>query len=185
MKNRTTTPYNNYIKVIFCVGILLLLAFKGQAQGKIKNLNGSPLLTYQNGFGLRLGNHAGLTYKHFMRDANALDFSLATHYDKKGIVGTVMFEWHRNAFEANNLLWFYGLGGHVGTYKYQDYYAPDNSRYYKSGYFPEVGADAIIGIEYKFPNLPWALSVDVKPYVNFVGGHAGGIDGALSVRYTF
>lgn len=184
MKNHTATFYNNFIKVIFCVGILLLLAFKGQAQGKIKNLNGGPLLTYQNGIGLRIGNQSGISFKHFMRDANALEFMLTTHYDKHGLIGTVVYEWHRNAFEARNLLWFYGLGGHAGAYKYSEYYDADNSRYYKKGYFPVVGADGIIGLEYKFPSLPIALSVDVKPALNFVGGEAGEINGALTVRYT-
>jgi hypothetical protein len=183
MKNRATANYASLIKVLFCLGVLILLGFKGKAQ-VIKNLNGGPLITYDKGFGLRLGNQSGLTYKHFMRDANALELMLTTHIDKKGLTGTIMYEWHRNAFEAKNLMWFYGLGGHLGTYKYNDYFDTGDNRYFKSGYFPILGADGIIGLEYKLPTYPWAFSVDVKPAVHFIGGNAGAIEGALSVRYA-
>jgi hypothetical protein len=191
MKNRAALNPVNLIRILFCLSVLLLLGFKGQAQvkgqaqGRIKNLNQSPLLTYQNGIGVRLGSQSGLSYKHFLHEANALEVLLTTHYDQKGLLGTILYEWHRNAFDAKNLLWFYGGGAHAGTYKYKDYYSVSDDRYKKDGYFPVVGIDVILGLEYKIPSLPLAISADFKPSIHVIGGKTGAVDGALTLRYVF
>jgi hypothetical protein len=179
------------IRVLFCIGILLLLGYKGQAQERqapiVRNLNGGTAVHYQNAFGVRLGNQFGLTGKKAIGNGDFLEGILSTHFDKKGIVGTLLYEWHRNAFEARNLYWFYGGGVHVGYYQYKNYYDSDKdpTQAGKDGNFVEAGVDAIIGLEYGFTATPISLCVDAKPFVNLVGGDTGGIDGALSIRYTF
>src|SRR5687767_9255975 len=106
--------YATLLKVIFCLGILILLGFKGQAQSRqLRNLNGGPLIHYRSELGIRLGNQFGITGKRFLREGNALEGMLTSHYDHKGIVATALYEWHRNAFEAKGLLWYYGAGLHV------------------------------------------------------------------------
>jgi hypothetical protein len=178
------------LKVIFCLGVLLLLGFKGQAQMRqyeqLRNLNGGPLIHYRTAIGARLGPQYGLTAKRFLREGNALEALLTRHYDKKGITGTLMYEWHRNAFEAKGLLWYYGAGFHVGYYKYNEYFQPSEpERHARDGSFVEAGVDGIIGLEYGFAYIPLALSVDFKPYLSNVSGHLGGIDAALSIKYAF
>ncbi|MBK0404048.1 hypothetical protein I5M27_13720 [Adhaeribacter sp. BT258] len=181
--------YASLLKIIFCIGMLVLLGFKGQAQqqqkGQVRNLNGGPIVEYYNAVGLRLGNQFGITGKHFMREGNAIEIIVGSHLGRKGVTGTFLYEFHRNAFEAKRLLWYYGGGGHVGYFKYNEYYEPDNNRYNRSGNFVTVGADGIIGLEYGLGIVPLAISADVKPYLNLIGGEAAGVDGAISVRYVF
>ena len=177
--------YTSLIKIIFCVSILLLLGFKGHTQDVTQNLNFGPVVKYNNAIGLRAGTLSGLTVKHFNQAGNALEAIIGTHYDYKGVTGALLYEWHRKAFSSEKFLWFIGAGGHVGYYKYRNYYSASNSRYFKSGNFVEVGADGIIGLEYAFPEVPLTISIDAKPYLNLVGGNLGGVDGAISVRYTF
>lgn len=182
--------YAILLKVVFCMVVLLLLGFKGQAQMRqyeqLRNLNGGPLIHYRTAIGARLGTNYGLTVKRFLREGNALEGLVTSHYDKKGIAATALYEWHRSAFEAKGLLWYYGAGIHVGHYKYNNYFGADEpQRHARSGSFFEVGVDGILGLEYGFAFIPLALSVDVKPYLNNIAGHVGGIDGALSVKYTF
>src|SRR5437667_204963 len=124
MKRNSTNSLASFIRIIFCLAILVLLAFKGQAQNR-KSLNGTPLVNYYNSIGLRLGNQTGITYKHNTRDANALEFMLTTNLENKGLIGTFLYEMHRNAFDAHNLMWYYGGGAHLGTYRYRDYYNPN------------------------------------------------------------
>ena len=177
------------LRVLFCLGILILLGYKGHAQEHkppvVRNLNGGTAIHYQTAFGLRLGNQVGLTGKKFMHDGDFLEAMLTTHLSKKGIVGTLLYEWHRNAFEGRNWYWFYGGGVHVGYYQYKNYYSADNPDYRSSGQFVEAGFDGIIGIEYGFTNIPITLSLDAKPFLNPIGGDTGGFDSALSIRYAF
>lgn len=179
--------YALLIKILFCLGMLVLLGFKGQAQqtGQIRNLNGGPVLEYHNEIGLRLGNYFGVTGKHFTTGGNAMEVILGSHLGQKGITGTFLYEFHRNAFEARRLMWYYGGGGHVGYYKYNEYYDADNSRSKRNGNFVSVGADGIIGLEYGLGVVPLAISADVKPYLNIIAGNFAGVDGAISVRYVF
>ena len=179
------------LRVICCLGILILFGFKVQAQGRIegpvRNLNGGTAIHYQTAFGLRLGNQFGLTAKRFLWDGDMAEVILSSHINRKGIVGTILYEWHRNAFGGQNLYWFYGAGPHLGYYQYKNYYESDDdpAKADKSGNFVELGADAIFGLEYGFKMSPITISADVKPYLNLMGGNTGGVDGALSVRYAF
>ena len=185
-----TQDLKTLMRVMLCLSCLFLPAIKGQAQQRTKqprvNLSGAPIVSYGTAVGLRLGVQSGITGKQFMRDGNALEGILSTHINRKGVTGTILYEWHRNAFGAKNLLWFYGGGGHVGYYRYKTYYdssTPDKNS--KSGNFVEIGADGILGIEYAFSSVPFSLSLDTKPYLSFISGFTGGFDGALSIRYVF
>ena len=182
---------SNLLRIIFCLGVLVLLGFKGQAQERrapvVRNLNGGTAIHYQTAVGVRLGNQFGITGKKFVRDGDMVEAIISSHVNRKGVVGTLLYEWHRNAFEARNLYWFYGGGAHVGYYQYKNYYKSDSDpdKASKSGNFVEAGADAIIGLEYGFNMMPITISADVKPFVNLVGGNPGGLDAAISIRYAF
>ncbi len=177
------------LRIIFCLGILILLGFKGQAQERkappVLNLNGGTAIHYQNAYGIRLGNQFGLSGKRFVHNGDFIEAIVGTNFDRKGIVGTLLYEWHRNAFQARNMYWFYGGGAHVGYYQYKNYYSSSNERHHKDGNFVEFGADAIIGLEYGLSRTPITFGLDAKPYLNLVGGDTGGVDVALSVRYVF
>ena len=81
-----------------------------------------------------------------------------------------MFEIHQLIGSVESLNWFYGGGGYVG-WQYGNTY---------------LGPTGIIGMDYKFPNIPLNLSIDWKPEldiipaINFVPDAIG-----LSARFTF
>lgn len=182
---------SNLLRVMGCTVVLLLLGFKGQAQERkppvVRNLNGGTAIHYQTAFGVRLGNQFGITGKKFVRDGDMVEAILSSHINRKGVAGTLLYEWHRNAFEARNLYWFYGGGAHVGYYQYKNYFEldtdPDKAN--KSGNFVEAGVDVIIGLEYGFNMIPITISADAKPFLSLVGGNTGGLDAAISIRYAF
>ena len=95
------------------------------------------------------------------------------------------------AFQTKGFQWFYGLGGHVASYRGADYY-----KYYKKGrvvyyeYYDDrawaVGVDGIIGLEYLLSDIPFTIGIDAKPYAELYRGDGYiNVDGALSVRYAF
>lgn len=143
---------------------------------------GSSAQAYETAIGLRAGFSTGVTAKHFIKSNLALEGIL--HYKwGLGLGITGLFEIHANAFDVDELYWFYGAGGHVGLYQYNNK-APFDEPF--SGTTAVIGIDGIIGIEYNIREIPIAVSVDWKPTVNLVGLTGPDFDeGALSVRYTF
>jgi hypothetical protein len=136
---------------------------------------------YKTGIGLRGGFENGLTIKHFTREKSAMEFILASRW--RGFEITGLYEVHNQAFDAERLKWYYGVGGHVGfwngnyTYKY---WGDQGTTY------TVVGIDGILGLEYSFSEAPINIGLDWKPAFNFVGYSGFWADGgALSIRYIF
>jgi len=147
--------------------ILGLVSFKGFSQD------------YNTAIGLRGGWHYGLTVKHFVNSTDALEGLLVT--GRGGFELTVLYERHATAFGIDKLNWYYGAGGHIGVWDRGPWFNED-----KRETHTVVGVDGILGLEYNIGDIPFNISVDWKPELNFVGysGFWGG-DGALSIRYTF
>lgn len=126
--------------------------------------------TYKNAIGVRLGSSipaikSGITYKHFIGN-NALE-GILSFGDGVGICG--LYEIHK-PLATENLQWLIGFGGYVA--------------FNNSG--SNVGAAGIIGLDYKFANIPLNLTVDWKPELNIitkVGFEASGV--GFSARFTF
>jgi hypothetical protein len=94
-----------------------------------------------------------------------------------------LYEIHKAAFNVDRLNWFYGAGGHVGTFKGGYGRNPDGSYYTEN--FVTVGIDGILGLEYHFNEIPFTLGVDVKPYIDIISPGFGNWDGAVTLRYAF
>jgi hypothetical protein len=137
---------------------------------------------YNSGIGLRGGVSQGLTFKTFTNDNAAFEGILHTRW--QGIMVTGLYEIHKNFPDARGLSWFYGFGGHLGTWDDRNGKNPpwaDNGDNYTV-----LGADLIIGLDYLIPNSPVNLSLDYKPAFNFVGYKGIWADGvALSLRFTW
>jgi hypothetical protein len=124
---------------------------------------------YKNAIGVRLGSSipaikSGITYKHFIGN-NALE-GILSFGDGVGICG--LYEIHK-PLATENLQWLIGFGGYVNL----------NSD-------SKVGAAGIIGLDYKFANIPLNITADWKPELNIiskVGFEASGV--GLSARFTF
>ena len=132
---------------------------------------------YRTSVGLRAGVPYGLTIKHFMSEENAFEGILASRWG--GFVATGLYENEHWTGEYPGLNWFWGFGAHLGFW--------DNTPYYRTTNMGAIiGADAILGLEYTFDEIPLNLSLDLLPSVNLVGTTGwNGINGALSIRYVF
>lgn len=147
--------------------------------------------SYENGIGLRLaGITSGIDYKHFFSKYDAAEGILS--FGKKRFLLTALYERHFDFGNVDGLMWFVGGGAHIGYY--QDGYDYFYYKYhgnkvvvYQNGWdrTTAFGLDFILGLDYKFDNIPIDIGVDVKPAVDIVGEYYGYWDGALSVRFTF
>ncbi|WP_347158008.1 hypothetical protein [Pontibacter chitinilyticus] len=155
----------------FALALMLSVAVGAQAQSG-----------YTTGIGLRGGAASGLTIKHFIQNDVAIEGILSTSFKYRGTVITALYEKHAQAFDVPGLLWYYGLGGHVGFYN-GHYYYDRGDKHYNDDVFG-VGVDGVLGLEYYIRDIPFTIGADVKPYINIPFG-GGFWDTALHVRYVF
>jgi hypothetical protein len=115
---------------------------------------------YKLGVGVRLSNASptlsnSVSVKYFISDATALE-GLVSFGSRFGIGG--LFEIHKPFQTISGLQWFYGAGGYVG-FEAGDTY---------------LGPTGVIGLDYKFNNIPlnlsldWKPELDILPAINFV-----------------
>ena len=151
--------------------LLLLVAFTFSLTTKAQTESSSESSSsYKDAVGIRLGSTVpaiknGITYKHFIGN-NAVE-GILSFGDGVGICG--LYEIHK-PLSTQNLQWLIGFGGYV---------AFNNST-------SNVGAAGIIGLDYKFSQVPLNLTLDWKPELNIVskvGFEASGV--GFSARFTF
>ncbi len=132
----------------------------------------SKAQSYTTAAGIRLGPNsaaitAGFTIKHFLNEKTALEGIVGVN-NGLGICG--LYELHFPIESVKNLQWFAGGGGYVA---------------FRSS-TTSIGAAGIVGLDYKFEEIPLNLSLDWKPELNIisqVGFEGSGL--GLSARYTF
>jgi hypothetical protein len=169
-------------------GVLLVL-FLGASTGSFAQ-------GYNTGIGVRLGGlTSGITVKHFTNSSGgALEGILGFGY--RSFVITGLYEKHNAISTAPGLQWLYGVGAHVGFFRYGGYYY--RVRYHDNGHGHYVyyvdypgesaavfGVDFILGLDYKFNNAPFNIGLDMKPFFDFYNGPYAYFDGALSLRFAF
>ena len=137
---------------------------------------------YRTGIGLRVGLDWGFSVKHFLNENQAIEGIVGSRW--KGFIITSLYEFENPAFNIPGLAWYYGVGAHLGFWKENNYdiywWESDHT-----GGYTVLGADAIMGIGYTFNNVPFNISIDWKPAINFAGyvGFWGDM-GAITVRYA-
>jgi hypothetical protein len=151
-----------------CLSFLLIIFFKNDADAQ------AP---YNRAIGVKIPGGLSLTYKKFVSDTRNIEAQLTAWHQGFRVAG--LYEFNFYAFDKlPELSWFVGPGAHIGFWKsaYQKTY---NSK-------ADVGIDGIIGLDYKFKNIPLNASVDWEPAVTLVGS-AGftPVFGGIAVRYTF
>lgn len=132
---------------------------------------------YHTGIGLRGGSSSGITVKHFISDKAAIEGIFSSRWGGANLTG--LYEISKGLGSVAGLNWYYGAGAHVGRWY------GDRSPWFKDKeHHIVLGADAIIGLEYNFKEIPINLSIDYKPAFNLIG-YSGfwGDEGALSIRY--
>jgi hypothetical protein len=150
---------------------------------------GSP--DYRTAIGLRGGELGGLTIKHFTSSSTAIEGILGLGYGNPYLFSaTLLAERHIPALNISGMRWYYGAGGHitlVGAHSGYYRYPWGKYRYYYESGAVGLGLDGIFGLEYKIPPLPFAISLDFKPYVEVMtpGGMFWSLDPALGIKITF
>ena len=137
--------------------------------------------TYKTAVGIRLSSTPALqknsiSLKHFLNESTAIEGLLS--FGDPMTIGALL-EFH-HPFSTPGLQWLYGVGGYIGTGKE---YSPEKERDINKTYF---GAQGIVGIDYKFANIPVNLSLDWKPELNIISDinfEPGAV--GLTARFTF
>jgi len=124
-----------------------VMVYKATAQ----EMAGEP--GYRFGLGVRLSNSTptlnnSITGQYFVTNQNAVEGILS--FGSRFGIGALL-EIHKPT-NIEGLRWFYGAGAYVGF---------ENSKTY-------LGPTGIIGIDYKFTNVPINLSIDYKPELDFL-----------------
>lgn len=139
--------------------------------------------SYKTGLGVRLSPsnayvNNSITLKHFLNESKAIE-ALVSFGDPFAI--GALYEVHKPfSSDGQGLQWFYGAGAYLAFVKS---YNPNTMKNETDANF---GGQGIIGLDYKFTNLPLNLSLDWKPELNLVTDIAFEASTiGLSARFTF
>ena len=156
---------NKLLLLCLTAGLLLFTHSSANAQ------------SYENAIGVRIGSYNGVNFKTFLNTNKALDLNLSvrSNDDFKRFILTGLYEVHNPINGAPGLLWYYGGGGSIGSYKVKNF---------ESDVF--LSADGVLGLDYKIDGIPLNLALDWRPRLeltpdtNFGTGDVG-----LAIRLTF
>jgi hypothetical protein len=144
----------------------------------------SDAQSYKTAVGLKFGGYEnGPSVKYFMNESTALEGILGIR--NHGLVVTGLYEIHQTAFNTAGLKFYYGFGAHVGAVGsgvYKRFGSDDN--YYNDSHIL-LGADGVLGLEYKLPDAPIALSLDLNPRLELATGPFFDLAPGLGIKYTF
>ena len=137
--------------------------------------------SYKTAVGVRLSSSAAMvnnsiSLKHFLNERSAIE-ALFSFGDPLALAG--LYEVHR-PFSTEGLQWFYGGGGYIGFVKTWNPAKNQNET------DVNFGAQGVIGLDYKFANIPLNLSLDWKPELNLISDinfEPAAI--GFTVRFTF
>ena len=144
---------------------------------------------YQTAIGARAGSTVstcGITVKTFVAEKSALEAIVG--YYKNGISATALFEQHHRLFRRNEFQFYYGGGTHFNSSsEYQNWILIQGRVLSYEKAANSYGFDAICGIEYKFLSIPLAVSIDLKPAIEFnrFKSYTLGVDQGLGLKLTF
>lgn len=118
---------------------------------------------YKTALGVRLSSSAAMinnsvSFKQFISDKTAIEAYFS--FGDPLALGA-MLEFHKPLAPAG-LRYYYGFGGYLGFIK------TTNPATQKTTTDPNIGAQGVIGLDYKFSNVPLNLSLDWKPELNIV-----------------
>lgn len=155
-------------RIIITISALLIIFLSASGQD------------YKTGIGFRGGLSQGLTVKHFIAPGRAIEGLLSSRW--RGFHITGLYEIHAPAFNIDRLYWYYGYGGHLGSWDKDS----RNPWWDDTTTHTVIGVDGIIGLEFNIGEIPFTIGLDYKPAFNILG-HFGfwGDEFALSVRYVW
>ena len=142
---------------------------------------------YSNAIGLRAGVPASITFKQFLGESNAVEVTAGTYgrgFRYRWTNVTAALQFHKaldniGDWNTSGLNWYWGAGGSVFFYSYDDGFYND----YNTTYF---GVQGYLGLDYTFAKIPVNLTLDWVPtfYLNGLNNGFGGGFGSLGIRYV-
>ncbi len=110
---------------------------------------------YKLGLGIRFSDASptlsnSVSVKYFFSEGNAVDALISFGGSRFGL--GALYEKHTPFNATPGFTWYYGGGGYVGF--------QDHSTY--------LGPTGVIGLDYKFQNIPLNLSLDWKPELDII-----------------
>lgn len=129
----------------------------------ISVLNTASAQDYKTALGVRLSSSAAMvnnsvSFKQFITGKTAIE-ALFSFGDPLAL--GALLEFHK-PLAASGLSYFYGAGGYISFVK------NTNVNTGKTASDPNFGAQGVVGLDYKFSNVPLNLSLDWKPELNIV-----------------
>ena len=169
---------NKIIVTIFSLLIMNSISLKAQFE------------TRQAGF--RMGQRSGIFYQVSQEAGNAeVGFNGLLSFENNGVQFTGMKVIYETSIGdiSPNLVFAWGYGGHVG-FIYSDHVRFMGENYYFRGqrFCPLIGADGWVAAEYRIPDVPLNISLNVKPYVELTFPSFFRVtpwDFAVSISYVF
>lgn len=124
---------------------------------------------YNFAVGLRSGGTSGITLKKNY-EYSALEGIVGIW--NNGLSITALWERTAMAFNQPAFRWYYGIGAHISMYS-EEFNGKGGISLYRHPHRSDtgdlgLGVDAIVGLEYKVPEIPIAFSLDAKPYVELI-----------------
>ncbi len=156
-------------KLMMILALVAVMALVAEAQD------------YRTGIGFRGGPSLGLTVKHFFTPDQAAEALLLSRWGGFHVTG--LYQFHSRGFMIDGLHYYYGAGAHYGSFT-----GETGRKFYSNPAkdYKVFGLDGILGVEYNFSGIPFNVSLDWKPDINFTGGELFWPDElALSVRYVW
>jgi hypothetical protein len=142
--------------------------------------------------GLRGGGVSGLSIKIIDDDFSATEMILGFQMNGFRFTGLVQKYKPIAIHRIANFFFVSGIGGHAGYIKYNDSQRTivDGVEYYsyREKIAPVIGADLMLGFEYRFESIPINISLDYKPYFELFGQQTFRMDFwdiGFTLRYNF
>lgn len=138
--------------------------------------------SYNTAIGIRGMGTSGLTIKHFKSSTTAFEGIIGFY--PNAFSATLLLEKYTPAFDVAGLNWYYGIGGHIAT---QSDVIRGEGLYRRETTGFGVGVDGIFGMEYKIQEVPIAISLDLKPFLEVIdnGDAFIALDPGLGIKVTF
>jgi hypothetical protein len=155
--------------------LFTLIAVAGLFTMSATNANAQE---YKNAIGGRFGSYNGVSFKTGLNKGAMLELigNFRSNSGYSWVQLTGLYEVYNPIGGAPGLNWYYGGGASIGSVKTKH---TDNSDIY-------LGANGVLGLDYKFNGAPINLSLDwiptlrLTPDTDFYSGDIG-----LGVRFTF
>ncbi len=173
--------YNNQSTKLILIKVLLILAIVAFSIGTSFSQPATGT-SYKTAVGIRGLGTTGITLKQFIAPQKAVEGIVGVYPNAFSI--TVLLEQTSPAFDTRGLNWYYGIGGHIADQS--DFLVRDGIYRREVDDFG-VGVDGIFGIEYKIDQTPIAVSMDLKPFLEFTtrGNAFIALDPGLGIKVTF